>query len=191
MFYDTIKKNPETLFLIKLFAFFSLFYFGTQFWIGITSKGNFYIAFCDEYLNYIKWLRLSILKAAGIFCSWFGYQTNIENTISLRVVNGDVNGYKVNMVYSCIGIGIFSSWAAFALAYSTNLKRKTIWLFGGLLAIWLINSIRMAILLIWLNKTRNTKGFGHHHTVFNIIAYTIVIILIYFYSKEKKLHSNK
>lgn len=183
MFYDNLKKNPETLFLIKLFLFFSLFYFGTQFWIGITTKGNYYIAFCDEYLNYVKWLRVSILKAAGIICYCFGFETNIENTISLRVING----YKVNMVYSCIGVGILSSWAAFALAYAAPAKRKIVWLLSGLFTIWFINAVRIAILLMLLNKTRNTKGFSHHHTIFNIIAYSIVILFIYFYTKEKNI----
>lgn len=182
MFLNISKKYPEGFFIAKLLALFSIFYFGTQIFIGITSKGNYYYAFLDEYLNYIKWLRVSILKAAGIICSLFGYNTKIENSISLRIING----YKINMVYSCIGIGIMSSWAAFALAYSTTLKRKIIWLFGGLITIWFINAIRVAALLIWVNKTRDTKGFANHHTVFNILAYMIVIVLIYFYTKEKR-----
>lgn len=182
MFSSLSKKYPEFIFIVKLLALFSIFYFGTQFFIGITSKGNYYNAFLDEYLNYIKWLRISILKAAGIICSLFGYETRIENAISLRVING----YKVNMVYSCIGVGIMSSWAAFAIAYSANFKRKIIWLLAGLMAIWFVNATRVAVLLIWLNKTRDTKAFSYHHTVFNIVAYSITIVMIYFYSKDKK-----
>jgi exosortase/archaeosortase family protein len=175
------KKYPEAFFIIKLLLFFSIFYYGTQFYIGITSKGNYYNAFLDEHFNYINWLRLSILKSASIVCSIFGYETKIENIISLRVVNG----YKVNMVYSCLGVGILSSWAAFAIAFPTQLKRKIIWLFAGLFTIWFANVIRVAVLLIQLNITKDVKGFPHHHTIFNVIAYTIVIALIYFYSQEK------
>jgi exosortase/archaeosortase family protein len=181
------KKYPEALFIIKLLLLFSIFYYGTQFYIGITSKGNYYNAFLDKYFNYINWLRCTILKSASIVCYIFGYDTKIENIISLRVVNG----YKVNMVYSCLGIGILSSWAAFAIAFPNNLKRKIIWLFAGLLTIWFANVIRVAVLLMLLNKTKDVKGFPNHHTIFNVIAYMIVIVLIYFYSKEKTVKSEQ
>jgi exosortase/archaeosortase family protein len=175
------KKYPEAVFIIKLLLLFSIFYYGTQFYIGITSKGNYYSAFLDEHFNYISWLRYSILKGASIVCSLFGYDTKIENIISLRVVNG----YRVNMVYSCLGVGILSCWAAFAIAFTTTIKRKIVWLVAGLIIIWFANVARVAVLLIMLNKTKDVKGFPHHHTIFNTIAYIIVIVLIYFYSKEK------
>jgi exosortase/archaeosortase family protein len=95
------------------------------------------------------------------------------------------------MVYSCLGIGILSSWAAFAIAFPNNLKRKIIWLFAGLLTIWFANVIRVAVLLMLLNKTKDVKGFPNHHTIFNVIAYMIVIVLIYFYSKEKTVKSGQ
>lgn len=174
------KKYPETYFIIKLLLLFCFFYFGSQFWIGITSKGNYYSAFADNYLNYIAWLRVSVLKAAGVICSFFGHQTTIENEISLRIIGG----YKVNMVYSCIGIGVLSSWAAFAIAFPSPLKRKIKWLIGGIVIIWLVNCIRVAALLLLVNSTRNTKAFPQHHTIFNIFSYCIVIIMIYFYTKR-------
>ncbi len=177
-----LKKYPEVVFIVKLTFLFSVFYFGTDFWIGITAKGNYYSSFCDEYLNYVRWIRISILKAAGVICSVFGYHTRIENTISLRIING----IKINMVYSCIGIGVLSSWASFVIAYPSKLKRKIYWLFGGLLLIWMVNVIRIAALLILFNKTRDINTFPNHHTAFNIIAYIIVLLLIYFYTKDKK-----
>ena len=181
MFSQITKKYPEAFFIIKLLSLFSIFYFGTEFWIGITAKGNLYWAFGDEYLNYVKWLRLSILKGAAIICKLFGHITTIENTTSLRIVGG----YRVNMVYSCIGFGILSSWAAFAIAYPAKLKKKMVWLFGGLLIIWFINALRIAALLMLINKAKSVKAFSSHHTIFNWVAYTMVLILIYFYTKEK------
>jgi len=176
-----IAKYPEAFFIVKLLVLFCLFYYGTQFWIGITSKGNLYSYFCDKYLNYFVWLRLAILKLAGFFCSLLGYKTNIENTTSLRIIGG----IRVNMVQSCVGFGILSSWAAFIVAYPSILTRKIIWLLGGLIIISTANAIRIAALLIWVNRTRNINSFSNHHTIFNIIAYLIVLILLFFYTKEK------
>ncbi len=185
MFSQINKKYPEAIFVAKLLTLFSIFYFGTEFWIGITAKGNLYSAFCDEYLNYVEWLRLFILKGASIICNLFGHNTIIENTKSLKIVGG----YRVNMVYSCIGFGILSSWAAFAIAYPAKLKKKIIWLFGGLLIICFINILRIAALLMLINKAKNIQVFTSHHTVFNWVAYILVLILIYFYTKEKQEQS--
>ncbi len=174
-------RFPELFFVVKLLLLFSVFYFGTHFWIGITSKGNLYSTFCDSYLNYFVWLRMAILKLAGFFCFIAGFKTNIEATTSLRIING----IKVNMVQSCVGFGILSAWAAFIIAYPADLKRKIIWLLGGIATICTINALRIAILLIWVNKTRDINSFSNHHTIFNYTSYLIVLIMVFFYTKEK------
>lgn len=174
-------KNPQFFFIIKMLAIFSVLYFGSQFWIGITSKENYYNQFIDQNLNYIKWLRISILNGASVLCKLLGYSTQIENNISLQVING----YKINMVYSCIGIGIFSSWAAFIIAFpNKKIKQKLIWLFTGLLIVWILNVIRVSTLLILVNKSRNINGFNSHHTIYNTIAYFVILLLIYIYTNK-------
>ncbi|MFY7964247.1 MAG: exosortase/archaeosortase family protein [Chitinophagaceae bacterium] len=176
------KKYPEALFLTKLLSLFSVSYFGTEFWIGITAKGGLYSPFCDTYLNYIQWLRLFILKGAAIICSGFGYSTTIINTISLKIIGG----MQVNMVYSCTGYGVLSCWTAFVLVYPSNSTKKIIWLFTGALIICFANMIRVAGLLILVNKTNNANSFPNHHTVFNVAVYSIIFTLIYFYTKGNK-----
>ncbi|MBS4044379.1 MAG: exosortase/archaeosortase family protein [Chitinophagaceae bacterium] len=178
-----IKKYPEASFILKTILLYCLFNYGSKFWIGITAKGNFYSEFCDQHLNYIKWLRHSILIGASFVCKMFGFSTQIIDTTIIRVENG----YGVTMIYSCIGISVLSSWTAVALAYTTPIKRKLIWLFSGLAVIWIINVLRVAILLILFNTYKNPKGFEYHHEVFNTIAYIFVLVMIYFYLKDKKL----
>ena len=177
-----LKKYPEALFLLKVLLLYCIFNYGSQAWIGITAKGGFYSQFADDYLNYIVWLRYSILKGADIVCSIFGYDVIIIGTKIIRFNQG----FGVSMVYSCIGIAIFSSWAAFIIAYPSELKRKLKWLFSGLLAIWFINVLRISILLFILNLTKKSNNFEFHHEVFNAVAYGLVIILIYFYLKGDK-----
>lgn len=177
-----LTQYPESFFLLKLLLLFSVFYYGTQFWIGITSKGNLYIAFCDNYLNYFVWLRIAILKLAGFFCYLLGYNTTIEYTTSLRIIGG----IRVNVVQSCVGVGILSAWSAFILAYPEVKKSKFIWLLSGLFTIYVANSIRIAALLILVNKTKDVGVFPYHHTLYNIVSYIIIFLLIYFYTKEKR-----
>ena len=185
MLINFFKKYPESLFLVKFFALFLVLYYSTEFWTGITAKGGLYSAFCDEHLNFVKWLRIAILKGASVICYFSGYTTTIINTTSLKIIGGS----SVNMVYSCIGFGVLSCWAAFAIVYPACLKRKLLWLFGGLLIICLANMIRVAVLLMLVNKTKNANIFPYHHGAFNIVVYSIVLVMIYFYTKENKLKS--
>ncbi len=45
-----------------------------------------------------------------------------------------------------------SFWGAFVIANYDLWKRKLVWIIGGWLAIWCINVIRMALLIIAMNK---------------------------------------
>jgi exosortase/archaeosortase family protein len=187
MFSKLNNKYPEAFFIAKLVTLFSIFYFGTEFWIGITAKGGLYIPFCDNYLNYVRGLRLLILNGASLICLVFGYKTTIIDTISLKIIGG----YQVNMVYSCIGYGLLSCWAAFIIAYPSKKKRKLIWLLGGLIAIYFANIIRVAGLLIVVNKTKNVARFANHHEIFNAVAYSIIILLLYIYTKNEVKNPTK
>ncbi len=187
MFSKLNNKYPEAFFIAKLLTLFSIFYFGTEFWIGITAKGGLYSPFCDNYLNYIRGLRLLILKGAAVICLLFGYETTIIDTTSLKIIGG----LQVNMVYSCIGYGLLSCWAAFIIAFPSKTKKKIIWLFGGFIIICFANIIRVAGLLMLVNKTKDISQFSNHHEIFNAIAYSIIIVLLYFYTKNKAENSPK
>ncbi len=176
------NKYPEVLFIAKFLLLFLFLYLGTEFWIGVTSPGNHYCKFCDDYFNYIKWLRNSILKAAEILCNIFGYKATKLNNITIE----GVSGFKVTMVYSCIGYGILSFWTAFTITYPSAFKRKIKWLFGGLICLWFANVVRICLLLIYVNNVKNIHSFPKHHLAYTIVTYVIVFILIYFFVKEKK-----
>lgn len=177
-----IKRYPEIFFLIKIIFLYCLFNYGSKFWIGITTKENLYCEFCDTNLNYIKWLRHSILLGAKAVCNGLGHSTEIINTTIIRFKNG----FGVTMIYNCIGISVLSSWAAVAIAYNNPIKRKLIWLFSGLFLIWFINVLRIVTLLVLFNTYKDPNRFENHHEIFNTIAYAFVLGMIYFYLKDKK-----
>ena len=136
MFNKLIKKYPEIYFVLQFLLLFCVFYFGTEFWIGITSKGGYYNAFCEQYLNYIKWYRLLILNASVFFCNLFGYKSQVLNNTSVV----GFNDFRVTMVYSCIGYGLLCFWAAFTVTYPTNYKRKLLWFALGFFILWIANA---------------------------------------------------
>ena len=183
-----IKVHPEILFFIKLISFYFSFDYFNYFWTGLCVPGNLYSQFADKYLNYHDYLKSSMSSTVGFFSDLLGYKTTfIKDRISV------VNGFGVVIADACSGIGIMSVWAAFALAFPANTKKKVKWLIGGLFAIWFINVIRIFALLIAVNQGKNVdiNKFGEHHDVFNAFAYGLIVLMIYFYTKSSSKKPQK
>ena len=112
----------------------------------------------------------------------FGYATHRPDSHLIVMPNG----VYVRMVYACLGYGIMSFWAAFVFANRGSWKRKTIWILGGLLAIWFINVMRISFLLV-ANSEHKSMPLGiDHHTWFNMCAYGLIFGMIYLYDRNMK-----
>lgn len=183
------KFKSEIVFVAKLLLVSAFLNYGTKFWIGACEPGNIYFPFAEKYLNYPDWLKFSIFNATIFFSNLLGYAAYQVDEIKVAVVNG--NG--VNIGYSCIGYGIMSFWVAFILAYPKELNKRVKWLLSGLIIIWFINVLRILILLILVNQPEkiDVNKFGNHHDVFNYIAYAIILLMIWFYTKTNHLNSNQ
>ena len=173
-------KNPGISFLVKFILFFIIFYAGTQLVIGLCADVGWYSPFIAKYFNYIAWLRTSILYGGHVAANIIGLKTIIRPPFLLQIVNGPA----IKMVYSCIGVGIMSFWAAFVLANQAGFLKKVLWTLGGLTLIWFINCWRVAILLYTLEKNGNINKFAEHHNLFNAICYVVVFIMMYFFTRK-------
>lgn len=158
-----------------------MFYFGTLGIIGLSTPENSYNAFVAYYLNFVDPLRLSLLAGTKGFLSILGFTTFFADKFTLKLSTGE----GVRMVYSCIGYGVMSFWAAFIIANKGSWKKKAGWVIGGLIAVWLINVLRLSLLLLADQKDW-TIPLWDHHTWFNIVAYTCIFGLIYFYDRSLK-----
>ena len=187
MSYKDIIQNPGFIFIVKFLVLFLGFHFGCEFFIGITAPGGLYVEFLDKHLNFIAWLRESILFGASQLCSLFGFPAYIDGSYHLRSTE---TRQGVQMVYSCIGYGIMSFWAGFVLAHSSPWKKKLLWTLLGLIVIWIINCFRVAIILIATVKQWNINRFMDHHDFFNVVAYIFIFILIILFLRKQGLQRN-
>jgi exosortase/archaeosortase family protein len=169
-------------YLFKFVVTFCLFYFGTIALIGITTPGSYYSKYATDYLDYISLLRSGLLHSSKAFLSMFGYDTYLKDAFTLRLVNG----WGVRIVYSCLGYGIMSFWIAFIIANKGNIAKKARWIIGGLALIFLINVLRISLMLIAI-KEHWLSPFGlDNHTLFTIAAYTAIFTMIYFFDRAEK-----
>ena len=173
-------KNPIFGFIVK-FSFLSLFfYYGCIGFMGITSPDGIYFPFLDKYLNFINWYRTFLLNGSHYLTEMAGYPSFIKDKYHLQIIDGQ----SIQIVYSCLGTGLLGVWFAFAISFPSKIKKKINWILIGFFTISFLNMIRLAALVIVANKIN--LDFVDHHTYFNIMVYICIIIMIYFYTREKK-----
>jgi exosortase/archaeosortase family protein len=181
-----LDKNSPVRFVLIFIILFAAFYYFNIFFFGLTSPGNHYSTFLDEHLNYIRLLRHLLLTTTAHVLGWLGY-TAITSDTELLVVGHGV----IRVVYSCLGLGIMSFFAAFVIAFPKTIKPKLIFFFSGIVIFQILNISRFVVLaLFW----KNTKGLIlDHHTVFNIIIYILIGVSLYFWvkydDKTQSLHA--
>lgn len=177
---DYHKKNEVPKFIITFIILFPLFYYFNIFYFSVTNPGAaHYNAFLASHLNYIRGLRWLLLNSSAQILNWIGFAA-ITNEYNLLVAGHGV----IQLVYSCLGLGVISFFAAFVLAYPKRWKQKIIFLIGGILGIEVLNIARFILLALFWNK-RDIRIIDHH-TVFNIIIYVVIAISLYFWVKDDK-----
>jgi exosortase/archaeosortase family protein len=184
------SKNQTTIFkekilwiyLIKFAAIFCICYFGTLAMIGLASPVGWYSPFVEKYLDYVTWIKLSLIHATGFILSLFNLPTQIEPGFVIRFPGG----WGVIIAMDCVGYGVYSFWIAFVAANNGRLLRKILWIVFGLLGLWFINVIRITLFLTSLNKGWPMPLGLDHHTWFNIFAYALIFFMIGLFDKSLK-----
>lgn len=172
-------KNKYVLYLLKFLGIFCLLYFGTLAVIGLAAPGGYYSPFIAKYLDYVSWIKMSLIHATGFILSLFHIPTKIEPDFLIRIEGG--RGVIIAM--DCVGYGVYSFWIAFVIANKGTLIKKTTWIVCGVLALWLINVIRITLFLTAINKGWPMPLGINHHTWFNIFAYGLIFLMIWRYDR--------
>lgn len=119
--------------------------------------------------------------SVGIISGWAGYDTFTMPDYIVRIKNGA----GVMIAMGCVGYGVYSFWAAYVLANDGKWIKKLLWVVGGLLLLWIINSIRISLVLLTLQQKKQMPLGIDHHTWFNVVAYLVIFGMIWVYEKRK------
>jgi exosortase/archaeosortase family protein len=180
--FKEISKYVDLSFLLRFLALFVPAYLFHTAYLGITDPNNYYNAFLDQNLNYIKWATASINHTAGVITHFFGVDATVDGRLFYVQ-----NGARVLLEFPCLGLGIMSFWVAFIVAHNVATAKKVLWSLGGVLAIWVLNCFRIAILLISMQNSWRTNSYFDHHDIFNFVSYILIGLLIYrFYATTNK-----
>ena len=150
--------------------------------IGLAAPGGYYSPFIEHYLDYVSWIKNSLINATAAILSLFHVPTTKEPGFALRITGG--RGIIIAM--DCVGYGVYSFWIAFVAANTGTWLRKVSWIIAGLLLLWLINVVRITLFLVAINKGWPMPLGIDHHTWFTIAAYAMIFILIWWYDKTSE-----
>jgi exosortase/archaeosortase family protein len=182
--FKKVTQSSTILYCIKFLACYCILYYSTQAIIGLAAPSGYYSSFVNIYMDYPSFLRKSLLYGARYIVSLFGHAAEVVSAYKLTMTGGR----GVDMVYSCLGIGLFSFWLAFIFANTGSSAKKACWMIGGIVVIWLLNVLRISLLLIAVNKGWTLPLSIDHHTIFSIAVYLAIFIMIYFFARGDKPH---
>jgi exosortase/archaeosortase family protein len=177
-----VNEKQVWIYLAKFAGIFCLLYFGTLAVIGLAAYGGLYSPFVDKYLDYVSWIKVSLIQATALILSFFHIQTHTEPGFMLRYEQGRA----VIIAMSCVGYGVYSFWIAFVAANKGKFVKKLIWIFFGVFALWFINVLRITLFLTAINKGWPMPLGIDHHTWFNIFAYALIFLMIWGYDRSFK-----
>lgn len=181
--HEPVMQNNRNFFqyLLKFLLTFCILYLGTIAWIGITAPGGYYSPFAARYLNYVAGLRWLLLHGSKLLLQALGYSIYLKDVYTIKLQNG----LGVHVGYDCIGYGVMIFWLSFILANKTSFIKKVKWISGGLLAIWIVNVWRIALMLIAINDHWPSLLNMDNHTWFNIAAYIVIFLMIYLFDRSQ------
>ena len=110
----------------------------------------------------------------------FGYETVITRPGVLQLLNGKA----VFLAYSCYGVGVMSFWLAFVVANKGSFWKKGFWVLGGLMGIWLINILRISLVLLANNGKAGIPFNMDNHDFFTVLAYAAVFLMMFLYDRS-------
>jgi exosortase/archaeosortase family protein len=173
------KYKPLLLFVVKALALFFGFLI-----IKIVHKFLIDPSVNLPFSNYLRNVDVYSLMANAIIypskylLSSIGYETVLGNrTIAI------VGHRGVEIQGPCMGFDVFSVFIALIIAYpsrTTNFQ-KALFIVAGVLAIHILNVLRVSALL--LKHTYSIKLPINHHDLFNIVIYIFVFASFYFWTK--------
>lgn len=118
-----------------------------------------------------------VARQSGAVLESFGYKSvltpyRLEQDILLTIDNK----YSVSIVEGCNSVSVIILFISFIIAFAENFKKTLLFLFAGAVLIYVVNILRIAILVVALYKFPQYENILHS-VIFPGIIYGMVFIL--------------
>lgn len=181
--YKYASAYVDVPFLMRFILLFAGIYSFNWGYMALTDdRGHLYSTFLAQHLNYFAWLRWTIIHLANAMLHGVGVDSYIADVFTLKAPNH----HGVYVGPPCLGYGMISFWLAFVIAHDDLKGRKIMYSIAGVLLLWLLNCLRVAMLVYAVQKHWNVNRWMDHHTMFNTAVYLLTFLMIIgFYQLRK------
>jgi len=123
-----------------------------------------------SYRHFSIWVIGGILQHTDMLLSSLGYATEID--VPTRVIRLVGTG-GVTVGEPCIGFGVMALFLGLIVAYPSFLSKKLWFIPLGLMVIYSINLIRIALLCVWSDINPLIWEFNHKF-LFKTVVYSVI-----------------
>lgn len=146
---------------------------GTFIYLGLYFLYELYI---DPHTVLDEWIIESLVRLTEGMLHLFGFETTVypEQEFLHRVGIAGFQGVFIGE--PCNGFALFILFLAFIVAFPGPVKHKLWFIPAGIIAIHLINALRVTALVLIMRKYPDWLSFNHDYT-FTIVVYSFVFFL--------------
>lgn len=167
--------------------------------------GKAFLLYVGWNILYYSWLNpktafeekmtIGVATISSMLLQWEGYDAFITNSYSNEgsfAYSEVVIDHEPSILIAnpCNGVTLLALFIGFIIAYPGEWKVKSIYILVGSLLIYLINLIRIQILIFNYLHSQNSFEFNHKYT-YTICVYSFVFLLwigwVNYYSKRKEV----
>ncbi|PKB16012.1 exosortase family protein XrtF [Flavobacterium sp. 5] len=160
-----VEYKPFLVFLASFFGCYILLTFVYQFFLSGFGSST------------VDTITQVVAKNSEKVISWFFMRVQSESVVSEPFVRMYFqNQYIVRIVEGCNGISVIILFISFIVAFSGSLKNTLLFIFGGTVLIYILNVLRIAVLIVLMYYFPE-KTHLLHGVLFPVIIYGIVFIL--------------
>lgn len=173
---NALQSINPVRFVILIVVIYLLLSQGNLFMNSVLSpNGRFFNAFLYEHLNYIQWLRNALIVPSIGILNFAGFETLVSKHEILVI-----GGIKLNINYSCLGLGAMSFIVAYVCAFPKTFKKKIQVILIASTLVYVLNILRIAGLGIIFSSFKTQRAsLTYHHEVFNILIFVVIIVILY------------
>lgn len=171
-----LKTIEPVRFSITVVAIYLLLSQGNLFMNSVLSpNGRFFNTLLYENFNYIQWLRNALIDPSIWILNMFNYET-LKSKHEILIIGG----IKLNVNYSCLGLGTMSFIIAYVTALPKKFTKKVNIILITSFIVYLLNIMRITALGIVFSNNRKLKAsLTYHHEVFNVLIFIIILFILY------------
>jgi exosortase family protein XrtF len=161
------KNKPFFMFLLKFGG--TYFVLSVVYWLYLSQYDV--TAFEPDGVTHL------VARQSSALANFFGADTYIKPHESEGSYRFFVNGRHLSrIVEGCNAVSVMILFVAFIVAFSSTLKRTSLYILAGLIIIHILNIIRIALLNIALY---HYKEYGPllHDIIFPLFIYGVVVVL--------------